>query len=113
MTAAPLTRGQVWVAAVLVAFLAVQLALPVIGLYGARPARFGWQMYSVAQAAPQAWAEGTDGALTRIDLAGRLAVLRADTRDTNAIGRALCAGGSYAAVVIHFADEPMERVPCS
>jgi hypothetical protein len=107
------SRGRWWVAAALAAFVAVQVVVPAIGLFGARPARFGWQMYSVAEAAPQAWGEARDGSRTPIDLTGRLGVLRADTRDGTAIGTALCAGSVYGAVLIQFGDEPAKRVPCS
>jgi hypothetical protein len=93
--------------------MAVQLVVPVVGLLSPRPARFGWQMYSVAEAAPQAWGEAADGSRTPIDLAGRVAVLRADTRDASAIGQALCANHAYSAVIIQFGDEPAGRVPCS
>jgi len=107
------SRGRWWVAAALAAFLAVQVVVPTFGLLGPRPARFGWQMYSIADAAPRAWAEARDGSLTSLDLTGRLAVLRADTRDASAIGTALCTGSPYAAVVIQFGNDPPERVPCS
>ena|SRR5579859_5441100 len=112
-TTAAWSRDQWWVAAALVAFMTIQVVVPIVGLFGPRPARFGWQMYSVAEAAPQAWAEARNGSLTSIDLVGRLAVLRADTRDATAIGTALCAGSTYTAVVIQFGDATTERVPCS
>ncbi|MDP9270413.1 MAG: hypothetical protein M3P14_05485 [Chloroflexota bacterium] len=112
-TTAALSRGRWWVAAALAAFIAVQLAVPVVGLISPRPAQFGWQMYSVAEAAAQAWGEMADGSRTPIDLVGRLAVLRADTRDADAIGHALCADHTYAAIILQFGDEPAERIPCS
>jgi hypothetical protein len=108
-----LSRGRWWVAAALAAFMSVQLVVPVVGLLSPRPARFAWQMYSVAEAAPQAWGEAANGSRTPIDLVGRLAVLRADTRDVSAIGHALCADHTYAAITIQFGDEPAERIPCS
>ncbi len=40
------TTGQRIAAGVCVAWLALQLALPMLQLFQPRPARFGWQMYS-------------------------------------------------------------------
>ena len=101
------------VAALVVAYVAAQLALPTIGLFEPRPARWGWQMYSVAQAAPEAWGFDANGQRQPINLVGRLAVLRADTRDPAGIGRVLCAGTSFTAVEVRFGEAESGMVPCS
>jgi hypothetical protein len=70
-------------------------------------------MYSVAQAAPEAWGIQANGQWRPIDLVGRIAVLRADTRDPTGVGRVLCAGTSFTSVEVRFGDAESETVPCS
>jgi hypothetical protein len=97
----------------IVVFVLLQVGIPFIGLFGARPARFGWQMYSVSDAAPQAWIEAQDGTLTPLDISDRMAVLRADVRDASAIGRGLCAVEHVVAVIVELDRSAPVRVPCT
>jgi hypothetical protein len=95
------------------AFLLGQVAIAAAGLFQPRPARFGWQMYSVADTAPRAWAVDEDGSQRQIDLVGRLAVLRADVRAAGDLARALCTFEADArAVVVELARTDAETVAC-
>ena len=70
--------------------LAVMLAIPTRALLAERPARFGWQMYTVAYGAPRAWTRQADGTLVELSFLERFAVLRGDLPDPDAVARAVC-----------------------
>jgi hypothetical protein len=61
------------------AFLAVQVVTPLAQLaWAPRPARFGWQMYSVISAAPRFELIMRDGASRPIDITPYVTSMRAD-----------------------------------
>jgi hypothetical protein len=61
------------------AFLAIQIAVPLVQLvWSPRPARFGWQMYSVVSAAPRFELIMRDGATRPLDITPYVTSLRAD-----------------------------------
>ena len=99
-------------AALIVAFVAIALAVPAFALTQPRPARFGWQMYSVAYPAPRAWLQAADGSTEEYDLADRLAVLRADVPDPLGVGQQLCATTSSPAVIVEMHPGRLVRVAC-
>ena len=115
MTAAP---GREWrtpsivTAVLVVTFLAFALIVPAVALTQSRPARFGWQMYSVAYPAPRAWLQAQDGSTEEYDLADRLAVLRADVPDPIAVGQQLCAATSSPAIILEMHPGRLVRVAC-
>ena len=96
-----------------VAFLVASILVPALALAQPRPARFGWQMYSIALAAPRAWTESADGARQAYDLADKLAVLRADIADPRAVGAQICRLTDAAAVLVELRVGSQVRVPCS
>jgi len=62
-----------------IAFLAIQIGVPIIQLvWSPRPARFGWQMYSVVSAAPRFNLIMRDGAAKSLDITPYVTSLRGD-----------------------------------
>jgi hypothetical protein len=62
-----------------VAFLAAQILIPLAQLaWAPRPARFGWQMYSVASTAPSFELVMSDGDTKRLDITPYVTSLRGD-----------------------------------
>ena len=97
---------------VIAAFMVLAVAIPTVALLSPRPARFGWQMYSVAYPAPRAWVQASDGSTREFDLADRMAVLRADTADPASVSRWLCNHEQGAAVLVELQPTRLVRVPC-
>ena len=97
---------------VIAAFMVLAVAIPTVALLSPRPARFGWQMYSVAHPAPRAWLQASDGSTREYDLADKLAVLRADVPDAAGVGRQLCMIGKSAAVLVELRPSKLVRVAC-
>jgi hypothetical protein len=95
------------------AFLVFAVAVPAFALTQPRPARLGWQMYSVAQPAPRAWLQAADGTVSEWDLADHLAVLRGDISDPTGIGQRLCQMASPSAVLVELHPGALVRVPCA
>ncbi len=71
-------RQRALVAGLISAYLAVQLLLPSVLLFGERPARFGWQMYSTAPRLPVVVALDASGGERRIDIIDLVAGPRAE-----------------------------------
>jgi len=65
-------------ATVVVAFLTLQVVVPTLLLFGARPARFGWQMFAAHTRAPVYVVERTDGSRAVIDVDDYFAMRRGD-----------------------------------
>jgi hypothetical protein len=108
-----MTSSQRTALVLIVAFMVMAVLVPALALGQPRPARFGWQMYSVAQPAPRAWLQADDGSVTEFDLANRLAVLRADIPDPTSLGERLCAQESAKAVLVELHTTDLVRVPCN
>lgn len=83
-------RRSLLLRAIIVAFLAAQLVVPMVGLFGPRPARFAWQMYSAMPPVPQAWAIAKDGSETAVDLGALFAVQRAELDYPSILREGLC-----------------------
>ncbi len=115
MTASPAhwTRPRALTAMLVAAFILLAIMVPALALGQPRPARFGWQMYSVAQPAPMAWLQAADGSVRAYDLAEHLAVLRGDIPDSQALGHALCEMEPARAVLVQLRPTQLVRVPCS
>jgi len=76
---ASLSRRRLVAASFLVVFLAIQLAVPLVQLvWSPRPARFGWQMYSVKSAAPRFELIMRDGSASPLDITPYVTSMRAD-----------------------------------
>jgi hypothetical protein len=74
-----ITPSTIIAACFFVVFLVAQLLIPLAQLVWApRPARFGWQMYSVASAAPNFELILRDGAAKPVDISPYVTSLRGD-----------------------------------
>jgi hypothetical protein len=60
------------------AFLAVQIAVPLVRLWAPRPARFGWHMYSSVRSQPRFATVSVDGSVTAVRSADFLGNPRGD-----------------------------------
>ena len=95
------------------AFLALQLLVPLIALFGPRPARFSWQMYSALPPVPHAWTVAADGTETPVDLETLFAVRRAEIDYAAVLRAGLCDASGAVAVKVQEdeGDEP-ELISC-
>ena len=89
---------------VIVAFLLVQIAVPLVALFGPRPGRFAWQMYSALPDVPRAWTVAADGSEQRVDLDVLFAVRRAEMDYVGVLRTGLCDATGAPAVKIQAND---------
>jgi hypothetical protein len=73
-----LTLRELAVACCCALFLAVQLGVPLAQLWAPRPARFGWQMYSVLSVRPRFTLLLADGSRQEVDITAYTANMRGD-----------------------------------
>ena len=74
-----------------VVFLAAQILIPLAQfVWAPRPARFGWQMYAVASAAPSFELILRDGATKRLDITPYVTSLRGDVPLARFLPQHLC-----------------------
>ncbi len=106
-------RRTLAVSVVIVAFLLVQVAVPVVALFGPRPGRFAWQMYSALPDVPRAWTVAADGSEQPVDLDALFAVQRAEIDYVAVLRTGLCDATGAPAVRIQAddGDEP-ELIAC-
>lgn len=97
-------------AAFVAAFLVVQLAVPVIGLFRDRPASFSWHMYSTLGSLPDVTVGSTDGTEREVDIETLLGSRRAEVDYLPALMERLCADGIEWVRVSQ--DEALELVRC-
>jgi hypothetical protein len=89
-----------------VVFLAVQLLMPLAQLvWSPRPARFGWQMYSVTSAAPNFELIMHDGSAKPIDITPYVTSLRGDVPLAHFLPPHLCKLFPDAAAVHYQMDD--------
>ena len=94
-----------------VAFIVVQLTVPVVALAGPRPSRFAWHMFTTTTPAPEAWIEDAAGDLTKVDVRAMLLHPRADASIARGLVERLCADGAAVAVVTEHLGQ-RSRYPC-
>ncbi len=94
-----------------VLILTVQIGVPVAALFESRPARFGWQMYSTLNPAPEASVEDANGNLVPVDVSALVADPRAEIRWSGPLSDLLCRARETVAVVVTD-REGTTRVPC-
>lgn len=87
------------------AFLAVQLVVPALALFGERPARFGWQMYSAFPGMPEAWVVQADGTERPVNLTEIFAAQRAEIDYAAVLLAGLCDVTDAAAIKVQRADD--------
>jgi hypothetical protein len=110
---ARLTPRTALAAAFIAIFLALQVAVPAIALFGPRPARFGWQMYSALPPVPKAWTVAADGSEKPVDLATLFAAQRAEIDYESVLREGLCdATGANAIRIQATEDAPIEEIAC-
>jgi len=97
-----------------VAFLAFQVAIPTIALFGPRPSRFGWHMYSALPPVPQAWIVRSDGSEQAVEVTSYFVVPRAELDYASALRDRLCAvSGAVEVRVRPDTDSPVDSIPCT
>ncbi|MEO7296458.1 MAG: hypothetical protein ABIZ57_09960 [Candidatus Limnocylindria bacterium] len=98
-------------ASFVIAFIVIQLAVPILALAQPRPARFGWQMYTAVPSLPRVSVEDADGRTQPVEVTDLVARGRADADFSAALVEHLCATTDATAVRIA-SDDGEERVPC-
>jgi hypothetical protein len=112
MTAQISTRSRI-LGLLAVAFLVVQLAVPAVALFGPRPSRFGWHMYSALPPVPHAWVIHADGSQETVDVTSLFVVPRAEIDYATALRDRLCAfSGAVEVRVQPDADAATEVISC-
>lgn len=95
-------------------FLLIQLVVPIVALFGSRPGRLGWQMYSAMPSLPSAWTVSADGSLTRLHLADFFALQRAEIDYRLILAANPCeATDSFAIRLKGGDDQPAETIQCN
>jgi hypothetical protein len=106
-------RQTLVISVVIIAFLLVQIAVPVAALFGPRPERFAWQMYSALPDVPRAWTVAADGSEQPVDLDALFAVRRAEIDYTTVLRTGLCDATDAPAVKIQAnEDDEPELIAC-
>ena len=100
------------VSVLVAAFLAIQVIVPTVALFGPRPARFAWQMYSALPDMPRAWVLNRDGTEQPIDLGQLFAVQRAEIDYAAVLRTGLCEATGFSAVKIQPAHADPEVIEC-
>jgi hypothetical protein len=95
-----------------VAFLVVQIAIPAVALFGARPSRFGWHMYSALPPVPEVTVVRVDGVTEIVDLGSLFVVPRAEI-DYPAALRRLCGVSGAVEIRLRLPGEAVESLPCT
>ncbi len=106
------TPRTVAAAAVFVALAFLLVAIPIQATQHARPARFGWQMYSTVSPVPEVWTEDAAGTRSRVDVARYMGDGRAEIVWGHPLANALCMDADVLAVIVSERGKE-ERIPCS
>jgi hypothetical protein len=107
------TAASVAAAVFMVAFLSVQLLVPALALFGPRPTRFAWQMYSALPPVPRAWAVAADGTVREVDLEPLFAARRAEIDYQAVLREGLCDAVDAKAIRLQLhGDAAVEEIPC-
>lgn len=85
-----LTGRQQLVLAIFMAFLAIQVAIPLVQLAGERPERFGWQMFSASREHPDFEVVKADGSVQAVDANDYLGYLRLEMEFADELAAHLC-----------------------
>ena len=79
-------------------FVVVQFVVPAAALFGHRPARGGWQMYSAFPDVPSVWLIDAAGHETQVDADRLFAQLRAEIAFAAALRAGVCDASGAVAV---------------
>jgi hypothetical protein len=105
-------RRTLAVAAFLAIFLVWQLVVPTAALFGTRPQRFGWQMYSTFPELPKAWTIDAAGVETSVEVRDYFAQLRAEVNFAAALRAGLCDATGAVAIKVSDPRGTTETVQC-
>ena len=101
------------VAATFVAlFVVVQFTVPAVALFGHRPARGGWQMYSAFPDVPSVWLIDAAGHETLVDATQFFAQLRAEINFAGALRAGVCDASGAVAVKLSDSRGTTEVIEC-
>jgi len=101
-----ITASAIVAACFFVVFLMAQILIPLAQLaWSPRPARFGWQMYSVVSAAPRFELIMRDGAAKSLDITPYVTSLRGDVPLARFLPPHLCRLFPDAAAVHYHMDD--------
>jgi len=100
------------VLASLAVFLVSQFAAPTAALFGPRPERFGWQMYSAFPDLPKAWVVDASGVATPVEVKHFFAQLRAEIDFAAALRAGLCDASGAVAVKVSDPRGTTEVIEC-
>jgi hypothetical protein len=89
-TAATWSPKNVLALAFFVAFLTIQIAVPIVKLTSPRPARFGWHMWTARRRNPQFTLVMKDGTTSPVDLSTYLGLSRGELDFREAMPAHLC-----------------------
>ena len=102
-----------FLAVLVAAFLIVQVAVPVVALFGQRPARFGWHMYSALPPLPEVSIVHADGTEEPVDIGALFGVQRAEIDYADAVRRRLCETSDATEIRIRTEAAGVESVRCA
>jgi len=105
-------RRTLAVAVFLAIFLVWQLVVPTAALFGSRPQRFGWQMYSTFPELPQAWTIDAAGVETQVEVKEYFAQLRAEVDFAAALRAGLCDASGAVAIKVSDPRGTTETIAC-
>lgn len=100
------------VAAFVALFLMWQLVVPTVALFGPRPERFGWHMYSTVPDLPKAWIVDALGAEAPVEVREFFGKLRAEIDFAAALRAGLCDASGANAVKVVDRSGATEVVDC-
>jgi hypothetical protein len=96
-----------------VVYLAIQVIVPVLRLFDARPSRWGWQMYAGTKAPISADLIREDGTMKTVPVAFYLGNYRSDLDLLEALPPYLCKKDPRTKVVrLNFGNAPSRDFPC-
>lgn len=98
------------VALFVIAFIVIQLAVPVLALAQPRPARYGWQMYTAVPSLPRVTVEDADGRTQSVDVTDLVARGRAAADFSAALVDHLCETTDIVAPIMALGDRAYRRI---
>jgi len=105
-------RRTLVIAVFVAIFLAWQIIVPAAALFGPRPARGGWQMYSAFPDVPSVWLIDAGGNESQVDANQYFAQLRAEIDFAAALRAGACAASGAVAVKLVDSLGATEVVEC-
>ncbi|MCB0062276.1 MAG: hypothetical protein KDE19_09180 [Caldilineaceae bacterium] len=105
-------RSNDWVTGFIFVFLALQILVPAYLLHAARPARWGWQMYSSYAQLPQIVLQLSDGTVQSVDLTEYVVNARYEILKAQTLLPHFCALADHVIAVQYRAGDEIEVQQC-